>query len=81
VIVVAELELFCELVPRAKEGTILRAFHYDVFFLFYFFCYRRGLRKLISQSQVLICGELPVRLFIGFLSMDVFCHFALKRNN
>jgi hypothetical protein len=36
---------------------------------------------LISQSEVLICGELRVRQFIGFLSMDEFCRCELKWNN
>jgi hypothetical protein len=31
---------FCELVPRVKGGTVLRAFHYDeVLLLFFCFCF------------------------------------------
>jgi hypothetical protein len=47
-----------------------------LFFICIYFCNRRGLRKLISRSEVLIYGELRVRLFIGISSMDEFCHCA-----
>jgi hypothetical protein len=66
VIVVDEQEMFLRDVPRAKEDTVLRAFHYDEVFVCFssFFCNWRGLRKLRSRSEVLLYGKLRVRLLI-----------------
>jgi hypothetical protein len=76
VILVAEQEMFLRVGPSGKRRYCPARVP-----LFYFFGNRRGLRKLISRSEILIYGELCVRLFNGISSMEEFCHYALKRNN